>query len=107
MLRWIYVRWESVREVSRNVIRCVLSEEALQKLLYKIPAEDRHETRPVVNFDQNSFEGLILTHCHATEFDKKVAQLKARALRFNLNQFLGRVNWIYFQHQQIKNEIGN
>lgn len=62
MLRWIYVRWESVREVSRNVIRCMLSEEALQKFLNEIPAEDRHETRPVVNLDQNSFEGLILTH---------------------------------------------
>lgn len=107
MLRWIYVWWESVREVSRNVTRCVLSEKALQKFLYEVPAENWHETWSVVNLNQNSFKGLILTHWHATELDKKVSQLKSRTLWFNLYQFFGCVNWIHFQHQQIKDEIGN
>lgn len=51
MLRWIDVRWKRVCEISWNVQRRMLSEEALHEFLDEIPAENWHQTRTIVHLD--------------------------------------------------------
>ena len=54
---------------------------------------------------QHSLE--VLTHSDAAQFDTKVADLEARALRFDLGLLLGGVDAGHLVHQQIKEPVSH
>lgn len=84
MLIRIDVGRKGIGKVGRNIRRRILSEESLKKLFDKIPTKNRDKTWPVVNFDEDSLEVLILTHCYAAKLDKKVSQFETGAFWFDL-----------------------
>lgn len=105
MLRWVHIRWKGVSEVCGNNAWRLLSKEAVEKFFHEIPTEDRNETWSVIDFDQDSLEVLVLAHRHTSKFYKKVSKLESRTFRLNLNHVFGGVDWIHFEHEQIKDEV--
>jgi hypothetical protein len=49
----------------------------------------------------------VLTHGDAAQFDTEVADLEARALRFDLRLLLGGVDAGHLVHQQIKETVSH